>query len=354
MTSQMQRAIDFAIANETKWSRDPGAEGSIWGIHAADPPPWNRLLGPVSPRGPACGLVMRAGELLAQWGEPQRPDLTFSIAKTYLALLAGVAFDSGLLPEPDEPVVARVRGIGFDDGNNRRVTWTQLLQQTSEWQGSCFGVPDQVDRFRVTQYQPDPPAGARKGEPRPLREPGTWWEYNDIRINQLSLALLHLFRRPLPDVFRERIMRPIGASDTWRWDGYENSWVEIDGRRMQSVPGGTHWGGGVTIHAFDQLRIGRLLLERGRFDGAQVVSGEWIDRMLRPCPIAPFYGYLVWLNNGRRIYPSASETSFFAIGAGSSYTWVDPQREAVVIVRWLDAARADTLFGLIGEALDAG
>ena len=57
------------------------------------------------------------------------------------------------------------------------------------------------------------PTGGKKGDPRPLQEPGTYWEYNDVRINQLSLALLHLFQRPLPEVFREAIMRPIGASE---------------------------------------------------------------------------------------------------------------------------------------------
>ena len=40
------------------------------------------------------------------------------------------------------------------------------------------------------------------------------------------------------DLLRERIMNPIGASPTWRWHGYENSWVELDGRRLQSVSGG--------------------------------------------------------------------------------------------------------------------
>ena len=63
-----------------------------------------------------------------------------------------------------------------------------------------------------------------------------------MRINQLSLALLHLFGRPLPEVFRDAIMRPIGASDTWRWVGYDNAWIDLNGCRVQSVPGGTHWG----------------------------------------------------------------------------------------------------------------
>ncbi|HPU49989.1 MAG TPA: serine hydrolase [Burkholderiaceae bacterium] len=344
-------AIAWAQAHETAWPRDPADPGGGWGLYANDPPPYNRLCGPVSPRGPVSGVVWRRGEVLAQWGEPQRVDLTFSVAKTYLALLAGVAFDRGLLPDVDEPVVARVAGIGFEGSHNSAITWRHLLQQTSEWEGSAFGIPDQVDRYRTVQYQPAP-AGGRKGEPRPLQAPGTFWEYNDVRINQLSLALLHLFQRPLPEVFSETIMEPIGASKNWRWVGYDTSWVEVAGRRVQSVPGGTHWGGGVSIDSFDQVRVGGLMLDGGKSGGRQVLSSEWLGRMREPCEIAPFYGFLIWLNRNGIVFPSAPHDSFFAVGAGSSITWVDPTREAVTVVRWIDGAKADGLFARVGAAID--
>ena len=347
----MREAIAFAVAHETSWTRETG-DG--WGIHHQDPAPWNRLRGPVHARGPVSGVIQVGGEVIAAWGEPQRADLTFSIAKTYLALLAGVAHDTGLLPDENERVGARVRGIGFDEGRNAEVTWKHLLQQTSEWEGTCFGLPDQVDRYRVLSFQDgDRVEAGEKGDARALRRPGTYWEYNDVRINQLSLALLHLFRRPLPDVFRDAIMRPVGASEHWQWRGYDDAWVEIDGRRMQSVPGGTHWGGGVSIGAQDQVRIGQMLLDGGRAQGRQVLSTSWIARMLTPCDIATFYGYLTWLNTGRRVFPSAPESSWFAIGAGSSFMWVEPERRMVLVVRWIEAAHADAFFARVLSAVDA-
>ena len=296
----IREAVQFAVEHETSWSRDPG---DLWGIHHHDPPPWNRLLGPVHARGPVSGTIVLNGKTLISWGEPERTDLTFSVAKTYLALLAGVAHDHGLLPDVEEPVGVRVRGIGFDAGRNAQVTWAHLLQQTSEWEGECFGVPDQVDRYRIVQFQQVAATG-KKGDPRPLQAPGSYWEYNDVRINQLSLALLHLFGRPLPEVFRETIMQPIGASDQWRWVGYDNAWIELAGRKVQSVPGGTHWGGGMSIGSLDQARVGQLLLDDGRANGRQVISAEWIQRMRTPCTIAPFYGYLIWLNHAQRVFPS--------------------------------------------------
>jgi CubicO group peptidase (beta-lactamase class C family) len=344
----LEQAVQFAIDHETPWSREIDAN---WGIHHDDPPPWNRLLGPVHARGPVSGTIVLEGKTLLSWGEPSRADLTFSIAKTYLALLAGIAYDRGLLPDVDEPVGARISGIGFDKGRNAEVTWAQLLQQTSEWEGECFGVPDQVDRYRVLHFQ-GATAKGRKGDPRPLQEPGTFWEYNDVRINQLSLALLHLFGRPLPEVFRDSIMQPVGASNDWRWEGYDNSWIELGGRRVQSVPGGTHWGGGLSISSLDQARVGKLLLDDGQVQGRQVISAEWVRRMRKPCAIAPFYGYLVWLNHAQRVFPSAPPTSYFAIGAGSSFTWIEPQRHMVLVVRWIDADFADEFFGRVLRALD--
>ena len=68
-----------------------------------------------------------------------------------LAMLAGVAHDTGLLPNLDEPISVKVQGIGFESPHNQPITWMQLLQQTSEWEGDCFGVPDQVDRYRHLQ-----------------------------------------------------------------------------------------------------------------------------------------------------------------------------------------------------------
>jgi CubicO group peptidase (beta-lactamase class C family) len=346
MNEALQRAIEFSIAHESTWDRE--VQGN-WGVHVNDPPPWNKLLGPVHDRGPVSGAIALDGRTLATWGEPDRADLTFSIAKTYLALLAGIAFDRGLLPNPDEPVRERVPGIGFDDARNASITWTQLLQQTSEWQGECFGLSDQADHFRAVTFG-DPPNG-RKGDLRALQTPGTYWEYNDVRINQLSLALMHLFRKPLPEVFREAIARPCGLSDNWNWAGYDQAWTEIDGKRMQSVPGGTHWGGGMSISANDQLKIAQMLLDEGASGNTRVLSQEWIARMRTPCALAPFYGYLVWLNTAQKMFPRVPASSYFGVGAGSSFMWIEPSTRLAVIVRWLDSEHANEFFGLVFDAV---
>ncbi len=347
------RAVaDYAQAHESDWGRDPVADETSWGIHLADPPPWNRLLGPVFARGGPNGVVLREGKEIARWGDPTRADLTFSIAKTYLALLAGVAHDRGLLPDPDQRVGAQLPGIGFDDVHNMGVTWDHLLQQTSEWSGTCFDIPDQVDHHRRLSFEPAKPGEKvpAKGSRRELTAPGTTWEYNDVRINQLSLALAHLFGGALPDVFDEAICRPLGIDRNWHWHGYLNSWVTVGSKRVQSVPGGSHWGGGIRISACDQARIARLVLSDGEVDGKRILSKEWLARMRAPCRIAPFYGYLLWLNTGRRLFPAAPVTATFAIGAGSSIVAHLPEQAMVIVMRWIKADRVD---GMIARVLEA-
>jgi CubicO group peptidase (beta-lactamase class C family) len=355
----LAQAIQFAQSHEVPWPRDPLADPSRWGVHHDDRPPFNRLRGPVHARGPVSGVVLQHGREIAAWGEPDRADLTFSVAKTYLALLAGVAHGRGLLPDVDEPVVERVRGIGFEAPHNLPITWAQLLEQTSEWEGSCFGVPDTVDRYRHVSHDPRPPAGI-KGDARPLQAPGTYWEYNDVRINQLSLALLHLFGEPLPEVFRNALMRPLGASETWRWAGYDDAWVELPAsanqgsRRVQSVPGGTHWGGGVSICARDQARIAQLLLAGGRHGNTQLIPARWVERLREPCAIAPYYGWLTWLNRDGKTFPGASVDGSFMVGAGGHYVWIEPKHDAVIVVRWLDPEHAPAFIGQMAVALTDG
>ncbi|HUR56483.1 MAG TPA: serine hydrolase [Opitutaceae bacterium] len=349
--NQFDDAITFAQSHEMPWPRDPAADPARWGVHHNDPPPFNRLRGPVHKRGPQSGVIWIRGKEVAAWGEPDFADQTFSVAKTYLALLAGIAQERGLL-DIGERVSERLPNIGFDSEHNRTITWEHLLTQTSEWEGECFGMPDWVEHNRVVPRDPNPPQG-KKGEKRRLREPGTYWEYNDVRINQLSLALLQLFRRPLPEVFVEEVLRPLAGGRDFRWEGYGDSWVVIDGERMPSVPGGTHWGGGVSISARDQARIGQLMLNDGIDHGRQIIPPAWVKRMQLPNTIAPFYGLLTWLNRDGGMYDDASRASWFMSGAGGNSVWIDPDNEMVVVSRWLEGTHSAGFVTRVLKALQA-
>ena len=352
-SAALAEAIHFAQAHEVPWARNPQAEPLRFGVHLGDPPPYNRLFGPLHARGGVSGVIWQQGLEVAAFGEPARADQTFSVAKTYLALLAGVAQLRGLLPDVDIAIVDALPGIGFDTQQNRPITWRHLLEQTSEWEGTLFGLPDTVDRWRKVASDLRP-AGGQKGDARPLQAAGSYWEYNDVRINQLALALLHLFKQPLTDVFEQAIRAPLGCSDAFAWEPYDDAWVMVAGQRMPSVPGGSHWGGGVCISANDQVRIGQLLLDDGLANGQRLLPAGWVQAMSAPCAIAPFFGWLVWRNPDRQNWPGASAESVFMLGAGGHTVWVEPALAVVAVLRWLDPAQAAGAVERLAQALGGG
>ena len=346
---KLAKAVDFAEAAETSWPTDL-SKGLNSGTASNEPPPWNKVLGATKDRGGPNGVLLRSGKIAARWGDTRRVDMTFSIAKSYLSILTGVAVARGLIRDVDDPMRDYALDDGFDSPQNRDITWRHLLQQTSEWQGTLWDKPDLVDRNRQVGVGSD---NSRKGTHRDLQAPGKFWEYNDVRVNRLALSLLQVYRRPLPEVLREAIMDPIGASDSWEWHAYSNAHFDIDGESMPSVPGGSHWGGGIFISSIDHARVGLLMARGGHWDGQQLLPRSWVESSTTPCPINPEYGYLWWLNPGGAHYDRAPESSFFAIGAGQSTIWVDPEYDLVMVARWSDEAKVNAIIGGVMDALEA-
>lgn len=349
--TRLQEAVDFAIANESPWPRSLYyPDGAYVGnVEWNETGPWSEIVGPVAARGGPAGLVLNGGRIVAEWGDTNRTDMTFSIAKSYLSVLAGVALSDGLIRDFDEPVAKSVAGPVFEGAHNAGITWRHLLQQSSEWQGEIFGKSDQVDHNRQIGPGAD---NSRKGQRRELNQPGSFYEYNDVRVNVLGYALLQRFRRPLPQVLRERIMDPIGASKDWRWEGYENSWVEIDGQRIQSVPGGGHWGGGLFIGARDHARFGLLMARGGEWDGKRLLPRTYVEMALTPSPTLANYGLLWWLNRGPEANPKLPSSAFSALGAGSNVIWVDPEHDILAVLRWINGAATQGFCERLVAALD--
>jgi CubicO group peptidase (beta-lactamase class C family) len=335
--ARLDAAVEFALAHDSSWPQSLyHADGRYVGnVEWNETGPWSEIVGPVLPRGGPAGVVLKGGRLLAEWGDTMRPDMTFSVAKSYLAVLAGLAVADGYIANVDEPVGTTVQGPWFSSQHNARVTWRHLLQQSSEWQGELWGKSDQVDHNRQTGAGADQ---SRKGQRREPMAPGSHFEYNDVRVNLLAFCLLQRFGRPLPDVLRERIMDPIGASRTWEWHGYSTSWTEVGGRRVQSLAGGGHWGGGMVIGARDHARLGLLMARGGRWGKHQVLPESWVRDTFSPSPTNPGYGYLWWLNAGAARRPAASPASVFAVGAGNHMIWIDPDHDLVAVLRWIDGA----------------
>ena len=197
-SARLAAAIAFAETQETtQMTPNFSTQEEIFG----------KLLGsmPIS-RAATNGLILRHGYIVAEWGDTQRPDPTYSAAKSFLSTLLGISLDRGLIKDLQDPVAQYIKDGGYDSEQNRQVTWEHHARQTSEWEGELWG--------KNANFLGREAFGKGERKLRPIQVPGTYYEYNDVRINRLALSLLRLWEKPLPTVLKKEVMDPIGASST--------------------------------------------------------------------------------------------------------------------------------------------
>lgn len=322
-------AIEFAKSNEYSGSKDL----RIAILKGFEREPFHEILGPTKKRGGPAGIVLKDGYIIGQWGDTKRVDMTFSVTKSFLSTVAGVAYDKGLIANTNDPLINYIWDGTFEGEHNSKITWTHLLQQNSDWSGELWGGKDWADR-------PPREGNIDNWKFRALQEPGTVMEYNDVRVNVLAYALTHLWRLPVPQILKNHIMDPIGASTTWRWFGYDDAWTVIDGIKMKSVTGGGHSGAGMFISTEDMARFGLLFLNNGNWNSKQLISKTWIDKAITPSTPNANYGYMWWLNNkGNRHWEGLNEDIYYAAGFGGNFIIIDKTKNLVVITRWLEPSK---------------
>jgi CubicO group peptidase (beta-lactamase class C family) len=330
--AKLAEAVKAAVDHETNQPRDLSlALAETFGRNE----PFDTPIGPVKTRAAANGLITRHGYIVAEWGDPKRADITNSVTKTFLTTVVGLAWQKGLIHDVNDYVRDYMPPHVdlFESEHNAKIKWDHLLRQTSDWQGTLWGKPDWADR----------PVGETPDDwsKRKLWEPGTHFKYNDVRVNVMALAALQVWRRSLPDVLREEVMEPIGSSSTWRWYGYENSWVDIDGKKVQSVSGGGHWGGGMFINSYDMARFGYLFLRNGKWNDRTIVSDKWIQMARTPGVDNKTYGFANWyLNTDQKPLPAAPATAVRFVGNGSNIIYIDWDNDIVAVFRWIRNDRA--------------
>ncbi|ADR21510.1 serine hydrolase [Marivirga tractuosa] len=335
----LDSAVSVAARNENSISRDL----RIAIIDAFSSEPDFEILGKTRERGEPSGLIIKDGYIVAEWGDINRVDMTFSVAKSYLSTVAGLALDQNLIHNIDDKVAKYVWDGTFDGVHNQKISWDHLLTQSSDWSGQQFGLYDWADR-------PPKEGGVDDWKARELHEPGTHYKYNDVRVNVLAYSLLQVWRKSLPQVLKEEIMDPIGASTTWRWLGYHNSYVNVDGLQVQSVSGGGHFGGGIFISTLDHARFGLLFLRNGKWKEKQLISEEWVESVQLSSQVKSDYGYL-WWNNSQESWEGVSREVYYAAGFGGNYIIIDNANDLVVVTRWIDNSKIDDVMRLVQRSI---
>lgn len=333
-------AIAFTIRNENKVEYDL----RIANLKAYAAEPGYKFFGPFKHRGKPAGLIIKNGYIVAQWGDVSRVDMTFSVTKSYLSTVAGLAYDQHLIKRIDDRVADYVTEEKFEGDHNAKITWRHLLTQSSDWSGCLFDFCDWADR-------PVKQGGIDDWKNRKLVEPGTQFEYNDVRVNLLAYSLLQVWRKPLPVVLKEKIMDPIGASTTWRWHGYDNSFVNVDGQMMQSVSGGGHFGGGLFINTLDHARFGLLFARKGKWKNQQLISERWVSAVNQSSAANKSYGFMWWTNQENHL-GDISKNIYYADGFGGNYIVVDKEHDLVIVTRWLDSSKLGELVRLVIRSIE--
>ena len=359
---KLKAAIDFAVENEAKAPREMElAQAQTFGRE-----PFGEAVGVQQPRGAMTGIIIKNGYLVAEWGDPLRVDMTHSVTKSFVTAVVGLAFDRRLIKDLNAPVYREMAPVLaynpfeklgsadnfgkskfiplFETEHNRRITWDTLLRQTSDWEGTLWGKPDWADR---------PDRDASLWLTRKRSAPGAVFEYNDVRVNVLALCALNMWRKPLPQVLKENLMDEIGASSAWRWFGYENSFIVLDGRVVQSVSGGGHWGGGMFISARDLARFGLLTLRNGRWRERQILSPEFLKLATTPTAAQTTYGFMnFYLNTDKKLYPSAPAGTIAFLGNGTNIVFIDRENELLIVARWIENNKIDEFLQKVYASLN--
>jgi CubicO group peptidase (beta-lactamase class C family) len=201
----------------------------------------------------------------------------------------------------------------------------------------------------------------------PLFEPGTAYKYHDAAVHLLGYIMTRIAGEPLQEIFRREIADPIGMK-RWEWKDLGT----LDGLLFNSPSG--IYSGGIHITAQEMARFGYLFLNRGNWNGKQLISASWVDQATTNQVPATFralsgggsgrYGFFWWTNgiksDGNRPWPSAPSGTYAARGGSSNYCFVIPEWN-MVIVRLEASSRLsfrgtdnilNTFFGKVADALN--
>ena len=264
-------------------------------------------------------IVMHDGAVVHEsYVEPLGPTVPWpcwSITKSFVSVLVGIAIDRGLIADVDAAVTnyaPSLAGSGYDGVSLRDVL---TMSSGARWyenyadaesdtvrHGKVHATGRSLDAFAATL-------------PREW-EPGTRLRYNSIDTNVLGLVLRRASRRTLSELLHQWLWSPLGAEG----EGF----MVIDGE-------GAEWAGaGLICTLRDRARLGLLVANEGAFNGRRLVSRDWIRNATRAgashltceeSTAAPFgYGYQFWLHDGAAA----------AIGIYNQYCWIDPSRRVVI------------------------
>lgn len=285
-------------------------------------------------------LVMRNDTLLFEHysnkHKKEDPQVVFSVSKAITAMLAAIAIEDGLL-NPNQNVSEFIPEFAKDDRSGIKVG--HLLNMVS---GLEFNDRGNLARLAILYYNNDQTSFV-KNFGSMSHKPGTHFAYKSISTQILALCLEKATGKKLKDYLEEKIWRPLGME-------YDALYT-MDSKKS----GNNRAFGGLAIRSMDMLRLGKLLLYRGKWEGKQILPESFVDKLIeREVKDDSWWGYSNYFwRDGYVDIDFLSDNDYFAAGFNGQFIYVNPRYNVVIVRQGLkETFRWPKLFGRLASILN--
>ncbi|MCW3076963.1 MAG: serine hydrolase [Bacteroidetes bacterium] len=209
-------------------------------------------------------LVIRNDSVLYEWYRPKYDEKSivpsFSMAKSFVSALVGIAIDEGKIKSTSEPITNYLEFL--DKEKFGKITIQHLLDMQS---GIKFNE-NYINPFGdVAKYYYGTNLKKYLHHLKVKSEPGKTFEYISLNTQILALIIETVTHEPLENYLQEKIWSPIGME-------FDASW-SLDSKKDKTVKGFCC----INARAKDFAKFGRLYLDKGNWNGKQIISEKWID-----------------------------------------------------------------------------
>jgi CubicO group peptidase (beta-lactamase class C family) len=269
---------------------------------------------------------------------------SFSVAKSFTSALIGIAIDEGFINSVDDPITTYLPELAARDPRFNEITIRHLLLMASgldyvEFRPLLFNSDD-----ILTTYYPDQREISLE-HTRIIDPPGVYYRYNKYHPQLLGMILERTTGMSVTAWTQRQLWDPLGME-------YDGAWC-LD----SSSSGFEKMEAGLNARAIDFAKLGRLFLNRGRWDGQQIVSERWVDLATGrdPAGLAPpfsdtlRYGLMWW------IVPKGDggPPDFSAAGDHGQYIYVSPRNNVIVVRTGVEyGVSSQTWFDAFARAAD--
>ena len=272
-------------------------------------------------------LVMKDGAICLEqyWltGGPNVHWMSFSVAKSFVSALIGIAIEEGAIGSIEEPITQYVPSLAGSAYDGVRIKDVLQMSSGARWNEDYSDPDADIHGYSAVV------AGRGSFDEfiagmQPERKPGTFCQYNSGDTQALGMLLARATGRTISDYMQEKLCEPLGMESEGYW------LLDCEGMELAA--------GGVNLIARDFAKLGELYRNIGIWHGKQIVPAEWVEASVNPDAghlrpgevivgghVFPFgYGYQWWI-------PEGDCGEYAAIGVYNQFVYVNPSRGVVIV-----------------------